>query len=279
MKKTYKLTGLYNFLGSEFKNLGIENSDLDWIICEVLHIKRGEIINVQEISKSDFDKIFKIAKKRIKGKPIDRIFKKKEFYGREFKLSRFVLSPRLDTEILCETVLQNAGENQSVLEIGVGSGAICITLKKEKESLKVTGTDISLFALLYAKKNSKLLNADVTLIQSYLFDELQGEKFDLIVSNPPYIPTKDLLGLDKEVKNYDPRLALDGGADGLFFYREIIMLAPNYLKRGGKIFFEVGINQATDVAKMLEKSFCDIQVVKDYSGIDRVVWAKKKEEE
>jgi len=277
MSKLFKLKGLYGFFGAEFENRGIEKSDLDWIVCEVLKIKRAEIPAVNEITKQQFFSIIRLSKKRMKGRPIDRIFKKREFYGRNFVLNRKVLSPRAETEVLCECVIKNVGENVSILEIGTGSGAIAVTLKKEVPSFNVTATDVSRGALRLASANADRLNAGIDFIRSFIFDKLKGRKYDVIVSNPPYIPTAELLDLDNEVKKFDPKLALDGGADGLFFYREIIGEARDYLNVGGKIFFEIGRDQSSAVKKLLEKDFCDIMVLKDYSGNDRIVWAKLKE--
>lgn len=277
MELKMKLKGLYSFFCAEFENKGIERSDLDWIICEVLDIRRSEIPLMQEVTKNQFNKIVNIAHKRLKGKPIDRIFRKREFYGRCFRLSHKVLSPRTETELLCECVLQNTNEKVKLLEIGTGSGAIAITLKKEKPSVEVVASDVSSGALKMAKRNADALNADIRFVKSFLFEKFKGESFDVIVSNPPYIPTAELLNLDNEVKKFDPRLALDGGADGLFFYKEIINCAREHLNTGGKIFFEIGRTQAKDVKKLLEKDFCDITVCKDYSGNDRIVWAKLKE--
>lgn len=279
MTQVFKLKGLYNFYSSEFQNKNIEIADLDWLVCEVLKIKRAEIVSKQEITKKEFKQIIKLANIRLKGKPVDRILGWREFYGRKFIVGGGVLSPRSETEILCETVLKNSFKNSKILEIGTGSGVISITLKKENELFDIIATDISSRALRNAKKNAKVLQASISFKKSFVFNDISTEeKFDVIVSNPPYIPTRDILDLDKEVVRFDPKLALDGGADGLFFYKEIIENACKYLKSGGKIFFEIGIGQSEDVKKMLEKEFCDIQIIKDYSGIDRIIWAKKKEE-
>jgi len=250
-----------------------EESDLDFIFCEVLGKKRNALKLIKTISMSNYNKVMEATKKRCKGEPITKIFGKTEFYGLNFVVTKDVLSPRMDTEVLVEEILKEDLSKKSVLDIGTGSGAIAISIAKLSKA-KVTAVDVSEKALEVALTNAKNNDVKINFVHSDLFASLtKKDRFDIIVSNPPYIPTKDVNDLEDEVKNYDPSLALDGGDDGLNFYREIIDKAPNYLTKNGKIFFEVGINQANSVKKLLQKNFKDIRIVKDYNKIERVVCA------
>lgn len=250
-----------------------EKSDLDYIFAEVLNKSRAEVRLVKTINITDYKKIQKIVEERASGKPITKILGHTNFYGLEFIVTKDVLSPRMDTERLVETVLNDIKSKQTVIDIGTGSGAIAITIAKNSQA-KVTAVDISEGALKVAKENAKNNNVQVKFVESNLFDAFRRfTKFDVIVSNPPYIPSKVIDNLEDEVKKFDPIIALDGGADGLDFYKKIIDEAPKRLTRNGKIYFEVGINQALDVKKLLQKNFKDIRIVKDYNKIDRVVCA------
>ena len=250
-----------------------EQSDLDFIFCEILNKNRAEIKLLREISQVDFKKVMSVVERRAKAEPIDIIFGKTNFYGLDFKVTKEVLSPRMDTEILVEQVIKNCTVKTRVLDIGTGSGAIAVTVAKETGA-KVTAVDISEKALEVAKHNAKLNGVNVVFKKSNIFSSISKlNKFDVIVSNPPYIPTADIGGLDEEVKRFDPILALDGGRTGLEFYEKIIEEAPKFLKPSGKIFFEVGIGQAGSVKKLLEKDFKDIKIIKDYGKIERVVEA------
>ena len=253
-----------------------EKSDLDFIFCEILNKNRAELKLVKTINKTDYKKVIKAVERRCKGEPITKIFGSTNFYGLNFEVTKDVLSPRMDTEILVEQVIKNCNPKTKVLDIGTGSGAIAITIAK-LTNCKVVAVDISDKALEVAKRNAKANNVSVIFKKSDLFLGLgKLAKFDIIVSNPPYIPTADISTLDEEVKNFDPVLALDGGESGLEFYKRIIDEAPKKMSKRGKIFFEVGINQAKDVKKLLQNSFEDIKIVKDFNKIERVVIATLK---
>ena len=158
---------------------------------------------------------------------------------------------------------------KSCLDMCCGSGIIGITINKET-NIKVTCADISIKALRVAKRNINLHKANINIIKSNLFCKIKN-RFDIIVSNPPYIPTQDIEKLDSVVKNHEPHLALDGSSDGLKFYREIIAQAPNFLNNNGWLCFEVGINQAKEVEELLKNNFKNVKIVKDYNNIERVV--------
>lgn len=213
--------------------------------------------------------------RRILGEPLQYIINEQYFFGRKFYVDENVLIPRADTEVLVEEVIKVAKDIKSpkILDLCTGSGCIAITLKKELPSAKVYATDISERALNVARKNAENLNADVSFMQSDLFDNICECNFDIIVSNPPYIETDVCEKLDEQVKK-EPLLALDGGEDGLKFYREIVFRAKEFLKAKKYIFFEIGYNQGEKVREILEKeNYKDIEVIKDFSGNDRVVKA------
>lgn len=270
---------IHKMYDSLFEAAGIELCDLDWIMCEVTGKKRSQLALYGNFSSTEFNKIHRAIKERLKLNPLGYIFGRTEFFGRTFTVSNKVLIPRMDTEILIEEAIKVITEKQKtsndvkVLDIGTGSGAIAITLQKET-SANLTAVDISSDALLVATKNAKNLGADVKFIQSDLFEKVAGNKFDIIVSNPPYIESDVIDDLSPEVKDHEPHLALDGGADGLDYYRKIIKEAPKHLTYGGTILFEIGYNQASAVSELLSIDFEDIKVVKDYGNNDRVVFAK-----
>lgn len=261
-------------LENSFKKAGItELSDIDWICCEVTGKRRSELPFIEKFSSEEMSQIMEAVNKRLHHVPLAYIFGKTNFYGYDFIVDKNVLIPRLDTEFLVEKVIEEIKLRESkvsVLDIGTGSGAIAITINKETEAL-VTAVDVSLDAIDIAKKNAKLNNANIDLIQSDLFDNISNLKFDIIVSNPPYIESREIEGLDKEVKDFEPILALDGGDDGLIIYRKIIEDAEKHLNSNGKIFFEIGFNQAEAVSKIMRQKFKNVCVYKDYMGNDRVV--------
>ncbi len=273
---------IHKIYDSLFEAAGInETADIDWIMCEVTGKKRSELPFYGRLNSEQWLKVESALKKRLKHIPIGYIFGCSMFYGRPFIVSKDVLIPRLDTETLIEKAIkvikakQKHGKSVKVLDIGTGSGAIAITLKKET-SAEVTATDISFEALAIAQKNADNLNANIRFAQSDLFENLKGEMFDVIVSNPPYIESDVIKDLQPEVKDYEPVLALDGGKDGLDFYRKIIVSAPQHLNKEGEIIFEIGYNQSNAVGALLQKDFEDIKLIKDYGGNDRVVCAKLK---
>lgn len=254
----------------------IEDAKIDaWYLLEyVFHINKVEYyMNSKKVINSDsYDKYINYINTRAKHIPLQHIIGVSEFMGMEFVVSSDVLIPRQDTECLVTEVMKYAN-NKSVLDMCTGSGCIIISLDKLCNLTSALGVDISDKALNIAKENNKRLNAKVELIQSDLFDKID-RRFDIIVSNPPYIKSDIIKDLMPEVKDYEPLTALDGMEDGLYFYREIIQVAKNYLTDNGMIFFEIGHDQGSEVKDLLEKSdFHSIYIIKDLSGLDRVVYA------
>ena len=262
---------------ASLKDAGVEeDAETDWIFCEVLHVKREQLAEISKdklLSPSQVEKIDSLVKERATGKPLSYVLGTADFYGYILKVNENVLIPRPETELLTEKVIAEVKDGDTVLDLCTGSGAIAITLAK-KTKATVMASDISENALALAGENAEKLNAQIQFIHSDLFKNIEG-KFRIIVSNPPYIKSGDLSSLQAEVKNYEPVLALDGGEDGLDFYREISKQAPDYLEAGGILFLEIGEGQAEAVSEMLAKSF-SVTVYPDYAGIDRMIRAEKK---
>lgn len=262
-----------------FSQNGIDElADIDWIMVEVLGVSRSMLPFIKNISSEDEKKIMQAVELRIKHIPLAYIFGKTNFFGIDFKVNENVLIPRLDTEVLVENLIADIKKKDGkalVLDIGTGSGAIIITVQKETGA-ECYAVDISEKALEIARANAEINNANVKFLQSDLFENVPKIKFDYIVSNPPYIESNVIKTLDDEVKFHEPLLAIDGGEDGLDFYRKIIDEAKQFLKPHGKIYFEIGYNQANAVSELLMRDYKDIKIIKDYSGNDRVVVASLK---
>lgn len=205
--------------------------------------------------------------------PLQYITGEQEFMGLPFKVNENVLIPRQDTECLVEKVMTYC-KSKKVLDMCTGSGCIAISIQKLGQAMETVGVDISQKALEVAKENARANEVCVKWIQSNLFESVTG-KYDIIVSNPPYIESEVVNKLMPEVRVHEPRLALDGKEDGLFFYQSIIEKAKDYLTKDGRIFFEIGYNQGESVKKLLEKAhFIEIEVIKDLCGLDRIVCGK-----
>ncbi len=271
------LNELYKETVETLKGAGIKTPKTDTELL-LTHFLKIEKINLYtdydvEISSEKIYEFNKLIKRRVNREPIAYIICQKDFYGLTFLVSKNVLVPRRETEILVETVLNKRFQNRSVLDIGTGTGNIAITLKKFNSTLEVTATDISLKAIDIAKKNAlKIIpQYDIEFVHSNLFENISGT-YDIIVSNPPYIPTDEITNLMPEVSKYEPLIALDGGKDGLDFYRQIINDAVHHLKSGGYIFLEISPQIKDGVVTLLSaNNFKDIDIIKDYSNNDRVV--------
>ena len=214
--------------------------------------------------------------KRMKRIPLQHITGEQDFMGLTFQVNEHVLIPRQDTEILVEEILKGMQDYQRILDMCTGSGCILISLLHYNNWCEGVGVDISPLALQKAEENGNNLLPEEkrpVWLESNLFDKVEG-KFDVIVSNPPYIRSDVIETLMPEVKDHEPINALDGTEDGLYFYREIVRQAPKYLKKEGRLYFEIGHDQGADVSELLRQAgFKEIHVVKDYAGLDRVVCA------
>ena len=284
MPKTYN--DIYIDIRNKLREHGIENNAFEarQIICFASGKANSQFLKDMNFysSQETEDKAFQMMNRRINGEPLAYIIGAWEFYGLPFFVSRDVLIPRIDTEVLvsASSELLQMMPNARILDLCCGSGCISCALAHEHKDLKVVAVDISGAALQICRKNVKLnkLNPRVICIQSDVKQTPPNGMgtFDLIVSNPPYIPTKEILTLDSSVKDFEPSWALDGGESGLDFYHSIIDLWTPLLKSGGYLLFEVGEDQAGMVSDLIPRSeFKSIYTKKDTIGVDRVVIAEK----
>ncbi len=228
----------------------------------------------KDMTPSDLDTYMQLVGRRSRNEPISYIIGKKEFMSLEFGVNPSVLIPRPDTEILVERAINQLENVPSpvVVDMCTGSGAIAVSVAKYLPSSRVTALDISENALATARENAFRNQVDVSFELHDVLTPYKGLMADAVLSNPPYIPTEDVEGLEVNVSCYEPHLALDGGADGLVFYRAITKNVSSCLKRGGMLAFEVGMGQAEDVANMMSPLFEGISTEKDLAGIERVVY-------
>ena len=236
----------------------------------------------EQMSKENEEKYFSLIEKHIKEDvPLSHLVGFEYFYDRKFKVTKDVLSPRMETEELIYKVIEyvkaNNKNNLKILDLCTGSGIIAITLKKELEqvSVDVIASDISEEAIEVAKENAQYHDADVRFIQSDIFNNID-DKFDIIVSNPPYIDRKDEVTMQDNVLKYDPHLALFAEEEGMYFYRKIIEQAKDYLKENGVMFFEIGYDQKDKIIKLSKKNGYLAQVYKDINNRDRMAFLVRK---
>lgn len=230
------------------------------------------------ISVEEYDKYRDCIVKRSGHIPLQHITGEQDFMGLTFCVNEKVLIPRQDTEVLVEEVMRHLHDGMHILDMCTGSGCILLSLLHYSNDCTGVGVDVSEEALQVAQENAaRILGAGKSacekLLRSNLFEQLDSrDRFDIIVSNPPYIKTDVIDSLMPEVREHEPRLALDGQEDGLFFYREITAQAGAYLVRGGMLFFEIGYDQGEEVRRLMESAgYEDVEVVKDFAGLDRVV--------
>ena len=225
----------------------------------------------REVSEEEEEKYRKALEQRAVHVPLQHLLGYQDFMGLRFQVNEHVLIPRQDTEILVEEAMRYLHDGMRILDLCTGSGCILLSLLHYSNDCEGTGVDISKEALQVAALNAELLGIKADFLKSDLYEKVTG-KFDLLVSNPPYIERKVIPTLMEEVREYDPYIALDGGEDGLDFYRRIIGGAQDYLKRGGQILMEIGSGQAQAVSELLrEAGFKEIDVCRDFAGLDRVV--------
>lgn len=260
------------------KDANIENIEYDikTILRDTFDIDYNKFVmdmdNEFETDKSlEYEFISRIEKRK-KHIPLQYIINKQNFYGLDLYVNESVLIPRYDTENIVDCIVKDfeGRKDISVLDLCTGSGCIAISLKKNGFE-KVFALDISDKALEVAKHNAYIHNADITFIKSDLYKELPNDiRFDLIVSNPPYIRSGEIEKLDDEVKDFEPKLALDGGKDGLDFYKKILNLSKDFINKNGSLYFEIGYDQAKDVVDLAKKEgYYNIKIIKDLSGKDR----------
>ena len=283
-----KYKEIYHYGVCQLSDAGIEEKEWDarLLLEYVCHTDRNDLLvhGDREVPESEKDRYFALIEERKRHVPLQHITSEQEFMGLVFKVDGHVLIPRQDTEILVEEALRHLHDGMNLLDMCTGSGCILLSLLYYSNGCSGTGVDISKEALVLARENAAQISrlaggkeeiSNCRFLQSDLFEKLEG-KYDMIVSNPPYIPTEVISGLMEEVRDYEPMEALDGKEDGLFFYREISVGAYDFLKGGGYLFYEIGHDQANAVEDIMEKAgYREVTVVKDYAGLDRVVYGWK----
>ena len=272
-----KLSELYGLFVDTLNKSGFDEAESDsrLIFEYIAGIDRVKLTleGDRELEPGVEEKLKAALDMRLTHMPVQYITGYQNFMGLEFMVSKDVLIPRMDTETLVEEVLRLGLSNVRVLDICTGSGCILLSILKYVYGSSGVGVDISDGALGVAKANSEALGIDATFIKSDMFENIpKDERFDIVVSNPPYIRSDVIGTLMSEVKDYEPLLALDGSEDGLKFYRIIADRAPEYLNNGGMLFLEIGYDQGAEVSALLSAAgFMDVEVIKDLSGLDRVV--------
>lgn len=274
-QRTLKLQRIYKEGSAYLESRQIPDAQIDaWYLLEyVTGISRASYYGNPEknISEEEAKRYWEYLEKRARRIPLQHITGSQEFMGYEFLVNEHVLIPRQDTENLVEEALKVIRPDMYVLDMCTGSGCIPISLKLRNPQIVIEGADISEEALKVAEKNAKKLGVSGKWIQTDMFENITGT-FDMITSNPPYIPTKVIEELEAEVRLHDPYEALDGKEDGLYFYRILAEKVPEYLTDGGWLVMEIGYDQSADVEKLLkETGFEQVSTQKDLAGLDRVV--------
>ena len=279
MSEIWTIRRVLDWTKSYLAEKGVENARLEteWLLSAALGRDRvGLYVSLdQPLNPDELAVCREFVTRRAKREPLQYILGTQEFYGLDFVVTPAVLIPRHDTEVIVEESVLRVPGARAVLDIGVGSGCIAVALAKNLPDAQVCGVEQSPEALSLAQKNAERHGVRVTLFEGSLFEPFVGQHFDLIVSNPPYIPTADLDTLQPEVREFEPLQALDGGPDGLHFYRLIVPAAPEHLVPGGWLLREIGIGQADAVLGMRERAgFGESFTAKDPNGIERVVGGK-----
>ncbi len=279
---------ILNWATNYLRDRRIENPRLnaELLLVHSLNLSREALYTHlhDEMEKEGRETLEELIGRRVSGEPLQYILGRQEFWSIDFRVDPRVLIPRPETEVLVEealSVLLEMGSNGTsfILEIGTGSGAVAISLAKEARNLFLVAADISREALLLARENARGagVSDQIEFVNGDLFGPyrlLEGrEPFDMILSNPPYIARQEIEGLAREVKDYEPTIALDGGEDGLDFYRRITSQGPSYLRKGGWLLLELGQGQGEKVSEWMERSgsFSETKLIQDLSGIERIV--------
>ena len=274
---------ILNWTKGYLSEKGVENPRLEaeWMLCEALSLDRvGLYLNFDKpLSDAELAIYRGMVGRRGKREPLQYILGTQEFMGLDFHVSPAVLIPRHDTEVLVAEAVKRGAAARRILDIGTGSGCVAIALAKALTDAEISGVDISAEALEVARDNAERNGAKVKFFQGSLLEPFSGERFDMIVSNPPYIPAAELATLQQEVRGFEPPGALDGGADGLDFYRRITADARDHLNPGGWLLFEVGAGQAPQVLGLLKAAGFSLETFTqtDPAGIERVVGGRPAE--
>lgn len=266
---------LYEMGEKGLKQAGIEEYALDarLLLEETCSTSRSDLFahGDRQVGQEQCERYLRLIDKRKRHIPLQHILGCQEFMGLRFKVTKDVLIPRQDTETLVEEVMRGLHDGFHILDLCTGSGCILLSLLRYSNHCAGTGSDVSEAALKVAEENARALGQKAEFVRSDLFENISGE-YEVIVCNPPYIPTGEIPGLMEEVREHDPRSALDGGKDGLCFYKKIIAQAGGYLTPGGRLYFEIGCSQAEAVSGLMKAAgYREVNVCRDLSGLDRVV--------
>lgn len=255
----------------KFRQEQIDESDAEWIYSIALGVKRENLKNERIITSYESKKINKIVTERLTGRPLWYIIGDTEFNGCKIKVDERALIPRPETEMLADYAVKSIEEGDKVLDLCTGSGCIAVSIAKNclPKRVSVTASDLSDAAIMLAKENARYNSVSIDFVQSDLFTNVHG-RYNLIVCNPPYIKSSEIPNLQREVKNFEPKIALDGGDDGLDFYRRISKSIRSYLAKDGILLLECGEGQAEEILKLFEKRDYAM-VMKDLSGVDRFI--------
>tara|TARA_B100000809_G_scaffold49597_1_gene44559 strand:+ start:2559 stop:3413 length:855 start_codon:yes stop_codon:yes gene_type:complete len=280
MPKTWRIIDLINWAESYFKEKGFENprSEIEWLLRALLGCSRMDVyLRFEEpLSKTQLGTLRAWVKRRLEREPLQYITGSCDFYGREFSINKHVLIPRPETERLIDIALDKLNEIDSpnILDVGTGSGCIAITLGLEIPGSTVLGIDVSEKAIQIANKNAKSLDAgNVSFHEMDFLHNIPQGSFDLMVSNPPYIPKGEMNGLMTDVKDFEPTVALTDEKDGLSFYKRFAEIGKDLVKINGWIILEVGLGDHPNKVKdnIIESGYPDTELIKDYNGDDRVL--------
>lgn len=274
----YTIDDCYKYGRDRLLASGLNPIDADFLLPIALGVDKSKVRTIHYVTNRQYSKFCRLIRRRCRHVSMDKLIGYTEFLNITIPFSRHTLTPRQETEILADMIINDNKNSRDleILDLCTGSGCLGIAMANNLNA-RVTMSDISRKAIRRASRNARLNNAKVEIVRSNLFDNITST-FDIIISNPPYIPTTDVRDLEKEVRKFDPRLALDGGEDGLDFYRIIADKGYQYLRDSGKIYLEIGIDQGDKVKDILSHNFDNINIVQDYSGIDRYIIAQKKRE-
>lgn len=272
---------LYEYGVKKLEEAGIEETKLDarLLLEYICHTDRNTLLVHGDSERSEMEEQFyrMCIDKRAARVPLQYITGEQEFMGLTFRVNEHTLIPRQDTELLVEEGMRRMFDGMRILDMCTGSGCILLSLLKYSNECEGLGADISEEALKVARENAQRLGLEAAFIQGDLFEKVPEKRFDMIISNPPYIETAVIETLMPEVREHEPIQALDGMEDGLFFYRKIVEKAGRFLEKGGWLLFEIGYNQGEAVSKLMTaQGFQNVEVVKDYAGLDRVVLGQNK---
>jgi release factor glutamine methyltransferase len=281
--RDWTVRDVVTWMTDDLRKRGVEGARLDaeLIVAQALRIDRVKVIVESQrlLEPDELETIRALFKRRRGYEPVAYLRGYREFYGRPFRVDRRVLVPRPDTEILVEVALQRLRGHDlgaRVLDLCTGSGCVAVTLKLERPTMTVDATDLSPDAVAVARDNAQRLGAvwNVRFAAGDLFAPLGAPRqiYDLVVANPPYIATQEIETLQPDIRDHEPRLALDGGPDGLVVVRRIVAEAPRWLRRGCALAMEIGAGQAAEVEQIFRQGgFTDVRRAQDYGGHERVV--------